>query len=157
MKKGRWKVEADGTILIPEVYNRYKKIVYLDDHRLIRMGVIEHCIKPMFSNVQVTEIEDGAVALDFIIQHVGLGEKIDLFITDINHPGLSGIEVSKAIRENERLTVSTHRIPIIIISMSENPRLPELKMENIIDAYFCKADEPDLIMEKMEELLLMEQ
>ena len=156
MRDRKWMVSEDGTVSIPEVYSQIKRIVYLDDHKLLRAGLIQNCINSLFKNAQVIEIPDGNQALDFIMEDLEQGNRIDLFITDVNHPGMNGIDICKAIRANEGLKKLVRKIPIVIICMAQNPALPKLKEDQIIDAYFCKADEPVNIMDAIEDLLLIQ-
>ena len=79
--------------------------------------------------------------------------KIDLFITDINHPGLRGQELVKSIRFQEVLAGNPTRIPIIILSMVDESCYPELVKDKIIDSYLTKATEPEDIIDCMEEIL----
>lgn len=129
------------------------RVVYLDDHKLFRGTVVNYCIKPFFKNMDIIEFENGDDTYDFIKTEIGNNNKIDLIITDINHPGLRGQELVKYIRFHEGLSVSSKRIPIIMLTMVDETRYPELVEDKIVDSYLSKATEPEDIIDCMEEIL----
>jgi len=115
--------------------------------------MIDYCIRPFFKNIDFIEFENGDEAHKFIKNEIDNGSKIDLFITDINHPGQMGQDLVKSIRFYERLSGNSTRIPIMILSMVEETRYPELITENIVDSYLTKATDPEDIIDCMEVIL----
>ena len=91
------------------------KIVHLDDHRLFLNG-LSTCINHKFSHVELISFGDTNEAFYYVINSILKNKKIDLLITDINHPGLNGYEFAKAIRNIERWHGS-QLIPILILTM----------------------------------------
>lgn len=89
------------------------RISHLDDHILYAKG-ISNCILKKFPNATFKNIQDGDKALEYVINCFENIQLLDLIITDINHPGLNGIDFSKAVREKEK---SLKKIPIIFITM----------------------------------------
>jgi len=103
--------------------------------------------------MDIIEFENGDNAFDFIKNEINGEKKIDLIISDINHPGLRGQELAKSIRFQEALSGNPTRIPIMILSMVDETRYPELVADNIVDSYLTKATEPETIIDCMEEIL----
>lgn len=62
---------------------------------------------------RVTSFEDGARALEKVLEQTATGEPVDLLVIDIEMPGVTGIEVLEAI---EKLGL---RLPVLAISGSE--------------------------------------
>jgi len=129
------------------------RILVLDDHKLFRKAITEYCIRPFFKNIDLLEFENGDDAYEFIKNEINNKNKIDLFITDINHPGIRGQELVKSIRFQEALSGNPANIPIMILSMVDETRYPELVADNIVDSYLTKATEPEDIIDCMEEIL----
>jgi DNA-binding response OmpR family regulator len=77
-------------------------ILYVEDEEKIRKS-LEKTLKMMFKNV--ISCEDGKIALDIFED-----EKIDIILSDINLPKISGIELSKIIREKNS------NVPIILLT-----------------------------------------
>ncbi len=123
------------------------RIVHLDDHKVFRDGLANSCIWPVFTNLELIEFSDGDEAYEFIKNEINAKRKIDLIITDINHPGLKGNEFAKAVKDYERLSDNTIHIPILIISMVEEKNFPELRADKIVEAYFTKATEVQEIVD----------
>lgn len=155
MNLSKWSIIAPGNLFYKgrSPLSSPRRVIYLDDHALFRSAVIDHCIKPFFSNVQVKEFSDGNEAIEHIKNELRSNCRIDLIITDINHPGLRGQELVKSIRFQEVLSCNPTRIPIIILSMVDETRYPELLADNLVDSYLTKATEPEDIIDCMEDIL----
>lgn len=130
-----------------------KRIIHLDDHSIFRDGLSKSCIQPFFTNAELIGFSNGDEAYDFIKNEITANRKIDLIITDINHPGLKGNELAKAIRDYERLSDNPIHIPILIISMVEEKNFPELRANKVVDAYLTKATEVEDIIVCIETIL----
>ena len=137
-------------------YASLSRIIHLDDHSLFRDGVLKYCIKPFFTNPDVIEFSNGDEAYKFIMDEIEANKKIDLIITDINHPGLKGNEFVKAVRYYENLFNSSMHIPIIILSMVEETYFPELIVNKIVDGYLPKTTEVKDIIVCMETILQLD-
>ena len=81
-----------------------QRILCVDDERLNRT-----IVRDMLSSARfmVLEAENGEEALNILKQH-----KIDVILLDINMPGMSGFDVCRRIKADER----TRHIPIIMIT-----------------------------------------
>jgi two-component system chemotaxis response regulator CheV len=135
------------------IYTSPARIIHLDDHILFRNGLSSSCIWPFFTNAELIEFANGDEAYEFIKTEIKANKKIDLIITDINHPGLKGDELVKGIRLYEELSNSSIRIPILIISMVGEKNFPELRENKIVFDYLSKATEVESIVNCLEEIL----
>ncbi len=89
--------------------NRVIKILVVDDSRTVVHGlrsVLEQ------DGYHVMEAYDGMTAIELAKAH-----KPDLILMDVIMPGLNGFQATRKIRKDP----STHTIPIIIISATEQP------------------------------------
>ena len=154
MLYSKWSISPTGTLLHngrPMAQQPFH-IIYLDDHRLFFKGMMQG-IRPFFPKANIINITNGDEALRLIQRHIVNKVAIDLVITDINHPGINGIEFLKELRNFEVLQHSA-RIPAIVISMVELERLPALSQPgSMIDGYFPKAAEPEDVVQCMEDIL----
>lgn len=129
------------------------RILVLDDHVLFRQAITAYCILPFFSNINLIEFGNGDKADAFIKNEIDNKNRIDLIITDINHPGMRGQDLVKSIRYYESLSCNQIRIPIIILTMVNETCYPELITDKMVDHYLTKATEPEDIIDCMEEIL----
>lgn len=131
------------------------KIVYLDDHALFTKAMSQQCIYPYFPNAQLIQFTNGDSAHDYLEHVIQAHDKIDLFITDINHPGMQGDCLSHALRSHEKKFASPFKIPILIVSMgAENEE--SIYFDNsgtIIQKYLTKAATIEEIVYSIMELL----
>jgi len=84
------------------------KILIVDDNRMILQALSEH-LEAMGHDTEVAS--SGADALELL-----RNLQPDLIIMDIVMPGLSGIEVTKKIRENPK----TQAIPVVAFTSQSN-------------------------------------
>ncbi|MDH7462153.1 response regulator [Chitinophagaceae bacterium 26-R-25] len=119
-------------------------IIHLDDHSLFRKGVKISLLKKL-PNIQIKEFSRNDGALEFIASSYKDNKKIDLIITDFNHPGPNGLIFAKEVRELEKkFNVKT---PIMLFTMRwEDSSLIEATKAGIFDGYFPKSAELDGII-----------
>ena len=131
------------------------KIVYLDDHLLFSNAMSQQCICPYFPNARLLQFTNGDSAHDYLENAFKSNEKIDLFITDINHPGMQGDCLSHALRSYEKKFASPFKIPILIVSMAaENEE--SIYFDNsgtVIQKYLTKAATVEEIIYSIKDLL----
>ncbi len=82
-----------------------KKILVVDDSQTMRLFIIFQLVK-MLPNVDIVEAVDGYDALEKLNHY-----EVDLILTDMNMPGLSGAEVIRSVREGPNKAM-----PIIAIT-----------------------------------------
>lgn len=136
------------------IYALPLRIIHLDDSFAFRKGVLSSCIQPFLTNHELIEFENGDEAYKFIKTEISGNKKIDLIITDINHYGLRGNELAKAIRLYEEQFKSSHRIPIIVLTMVEEKVHSELIANNIVDAYLSKSASVEDVISCIQKLLV---
>lgn len=155
MIRSKWSISARGQFVYEKLPNlsEHRRIVYLEDHSLFRDTVINYCIKPFFSNIQLIEFSDGNDAYGHIENELRANGDIDLIITDINHPGMRGNELVNAVRFIEGFAGSRIHIPIIVLSMVEEARYPDLRKNKMVDRYLSKSTEAEDIVDCLEEIL----
>ncbi len=82
-----------------------KRILLADDHSFIRLGLIQ-IIKDEFPFAEIKEVGDGESLLKEVMKH-----KWDLVISDLEMPGMSGLEVLEKIKQIEP------SLPVLILSI----------------------------------------
>ncbi|MBN8884882.1 MAG: response regulator transcription factor [Rudaea sp.] len=108
------------------------RIVMMDDHALVRMGVRLILEKQPDMEV-VGEAEDGDVGLQQIRKF-----KPDLALVDLHMPNVNGIEVTERVRRSK---LSTR---IVILTMASDAPFPRRLLEAGASGYLtkgCPADE----------------
>ena len=80
------------------------------------------------SGYQVMTASDGLEAMK-----LALSAKIDVVITDAVMPNLSGQELARFLRSNQKLS----HLPIVLLTGQENKEAANTA-ENLIDAFLCK-------------------
>jgi len=96
---------------------RTLNILHLDDQILFAGGIL-NCILKKFPNVAIKNIQNGDEALKYVSSCIINKKKLDLIITDINHPGLNGVDFANAVRLIEK--DFKNKIPIIFITMIDD-------------------------------------
>ena len=131
------------------------QIVYLYDHLIFSSAMSQQCIKPYFPKAYLIQFTNGDSAHDYLENAIKAHDKIDLIITDINHPGMQGDCLSQAIRSYEKMSASPFKIPILIVSMAaENEE--SIYFDNSgkgIQKYLTKAATVEEIVYSIKELL----
>lgn len=132
-------LEVIGNVLMSpfkKKANRNFLIVHLDDHLLFRTG-IKQCVTKHFINSKVHDFVSNAEALNFIAECYNNRRKIDLIITDFNHPGPDGLVFGKEVRQlQKQFRIET---PIIMFTMCwDLPQLIEATQLGIFDDYIAK-------------------
>ena len=117
-----------------------KKILVIEDDPDIRV-MMDFILRDAYSLVLC---EDGRSGISR-----ALSEKPDLILLDIYMPGLSGLEVCKAIRENP----DTSHIPIIILTAGAQKDEVSEGYSLGANDYVCKPFDPDELLERIEKLI----
>jgi len=96
--------------------NKDMKILIVDDFSTMRR-IIKNLLRDLgFTNVK--EADDGNTALPMLTS-----EHFDFLVTDWNMPGMTGIDLLRAVRADERLK----HLPVLMVTA-------EAKREQIIEA-----------------------
>ena len=130
------------------------KIVYLDDHALFSRAMSQQCIYPYFPNACLIQFTNGDRAHEFLEASIKAYDKIDLFITDINHPGIQGDYLAHFIRIHEKTSASPFVVPILVVSMvGDNEE--SIYFDNsgtVIQKYLTKAVTVEELVSTIKEL-----
>lgn len=110
--------------------NRPMRVVIADDHMVVRQG-IRGVLEEIDGLEIVAEAGDGDEALALVAEH-----HPDVVVVDVNMPGKTGLEVTKALREDE--------IPvrILILSMHDDPEYILQAVRAGADGYVLKDVAP---------------
>ncbi|MCG8537968.1 MAG: chemotaxis response regulator CheY [Pseudomonadales bacterium] len=117
------------------------KILIVDDFSTMRR-IIKNLLRDLgFTNTQ--EADDGSTALPML-----KGSDFDFLVTDWNMPGMTGIDLLKAVRADEKL----QSLPVLMVTA-------EAKREQIIEAaqagvngYVVKPFTAQALKEKIEKI-----
>lgn len=124
------------------VMDRNLRILVVDDFTTMRRIIIGLLKDLGFSNVE--EADDGKTALPMLQSH-----KYDLMISDWNMPGMTGLDLLKAVRADENLS----KLPVLLVTA-------EAKKEQIVEAaqagvngYIVKPFTAITLKDKLEKIL----
>lgn len=116
-------------------------VLVVDDSRVIRKLILNilndedfHCI----------EAENGIDALEKLVI-----KNVDLIITDLNMPQMSGLELVKTIRSSEVY----NKIPIIILTTEKNQQEQESCLNAGVNIYLIKPLSPEELEANINNLL----
>jgi CheY-like chemotaxis protein len=108
---------------------RVATVLVVDDSPVVR-DVVGETLRSY--GLQVLEAGDGQEAL----QKLGLEQRIDLLVTDVDMPRLDGLELLKAVRKLPQ----GKRLPAVVVSMRGSERDRQAAMDAGADAYLVKSD-----------------
>lgn len=127
--------------LNPEVSGRAMKILVVDDFSTMRR-IIKNLLRKL-GYEQVDEAEDGAKALPML--HSG---DYDFLITDLNMPGMSGLELLRAVREDTRLSA----LPVLVVTADANREQIVEAAQAGVNGYVVKPFTAAVLQEKIEQI-----
>jgi two-component system, chemotaxis family, chemotaxis protein CheY len=117
-----------------------KTVLLLDDARSIRSVYSEVIRQAGFEAVTASSAEEG---LQYIVDH----GTPDLIITDINMPGMSGMEFCKRVRH-----VAT-QTPILVMSVLSDKGLVAEARNLGVQGWMLKPVEPEYFLNKLKSVL----
>ncbi len=106
------------------------RVVVADDHAVVREG-IRHVLERADGLEVVAEAGDGEEALASVDAH-----DPDVIVLDVSMPGLTGLEVTKRLRDDER------GLGILILSMFDDPEYVLQAVRSGADGYVLKDAGP---------------
>lgn len=117
-----------------------KKVLLLDDARSIRT-IFKQFIEEAGYNAQIaSNAQEG-------LQMIEDGIQPDLIITDLNMPGMNGIQFSKCAR------ASLQDIPILVMSSDSDIKVMNQAMEAGVTGWMLKPVAYDLFVDKLHQFL----
>ncbi|MDT3405553.1 response regulator transcription factor [Mucilaginibacter terrae] len=114
---------------------RKVNILLAEDHHIVRNGIRSLLEKQSFIHI-VGEAENGAEALQLIND----GLRPDILITDINMPGMGGVELI------ENLKVAWPKTRVVVLSMLDNDKFITRAFNAGASAYLLKNVSPEELM-----------
>ena len=123
-----------------------KKILVADDDE-IHLAIVERLLQE--KGVTVTTVCDGAEALHIYRSEHG---KFDLILMDVIMPDISGIEVTRQIRESSMIP-QADTIPIVAMSVNTTREQYESGLAAGMDAYLPKPVDSDRLYRTIEKYL----
>jgi two-component system chemotaxis response regulator CheY len=118
------------------------KILIIDDFKTTRR-ILKTTLKHM-GLTELTEASDGKEALKLL-----LNESFDLIISDWNMPNMSGLELIKAIKQNEALK----SIPFIMVTSEANKNNVVAAIKAGVSDYLTKPFTAETITLKVKRIL----
>ncbi|WP_105616574.1 response regulator transcription factor [Vallitalea okinawensis] len=116
-------------------------ILVADDEKFIRRGIITILSKNYADNIKLFEARNGMEVLEIIQRH-----KIDLIISDIKMPKMTGIELIKA------LSKSSYRCEVIFVSGYEEFEYAKEAIKHGVRAYLLKPVKKNELIEEIDKI-----
>ena len=117
------------------------KILVVDDFSTMRR-IIKNLLKDLgFTSIQ--EADDGNTALPMLVQ----GD-FDFVVTDWNMPGMTGIELLKHVREDERLKT----LPVLMVTAEAKRDQIVAAAQAGVNGYVVKPFTAAVLKEKIEKI-----
>jgi len=121
---------------------RRKKALVVDDMPWMRM-IIRSLLNHM-GDIDTVEAADGYEALKYLsVCHV------DILICDWNMPGISGLDVLKAVRQELQL----HNLPVLMVTAEHSQRQVADAIDAGVTAYVSKPFTPGVLQAHILECL----
>ena len=118
------------------------KFLVVDDSPTMRRIVCNALIEIGFSDLK--EAEDGVQAIELLTS-----ESFDFVITDWNMPNMNGLELTKAIRQNDTLK----ELPILMVTTRGMKEDVLAAMQAKVSNYVVKPFTPEILREKIDMIL----
>ena len=119
-------------------------VLVTDDSQIVRQVIIKTLSVAGVETNEIYQAGDGKEALALLDE-----KQIDLVISDLNMPVMSGIEMFEHMQKNE----ATKTIPVIVVTTDgSQTRIDELKAQGI-KGYIRKPFTPEQIREVVDEVL----
>jgi two-component system, chemotaxis family, chemotaxis protein CheY len=126
------------------MYAPETKILVIDDMKTMRM-VMKKCLKELgFTNL--AEADDGETAWPLIDQEASAGTPFQLILSDWNMPKLSGLDLLKKIRKDERVKA----VPFLLITAESDKGQVMEAIKAGVSNYLVKPFTADQVKEKLE-------
>jgi len=119
-------------------------LLIVDDSRSMRMVIRKILDMSGFKAGQYYEAGSGQEALEILDQH-----HVDLVLTDINMPAMSGLELLAKIRESEQWS----KMPVIIVSTEGSQQRREEAVRLGAAGYLQKPFQPEEVREVLNQSL----
>ena len=134
------KVNEQKGMTAEETVTGKKAILLIDDNPLIK-DYLQQVFAERYLLYTATDSEDGFRIAQQLIP--------DLIISDINMPGMDGVELCRKIKETE----STGHIPVILLTGMTETHIKLRGIESGADDYITKPFDTELLLARLDTLL----
>jgi len=118
-----------------------KKIIVADDHSLIRLSLIQ-ILKDEYPDIEVSEAEDGISLVKQVMEN-----KYDLVITDIDMPGLNGLQAL------EKIKAINPKLPVLVLSIYTEDLYAVRVLRSGASGYMNKKSAPYELIDAIKRIL----
>lgn len=101
-----------------DIESRPLHILHVDDHSIMADG-FRLSVESKMPGVQIQHISNGNDALHYIETCFQQNLPLDLLVTDVSHPGMSGLELCRSIKGLQKLY--GRRLPAVVFTMHTDP------------------------------------
>lgn len=122
---------------------KYLKVLTVDDDHAIRDLMLQSLHNLGFSNI--TQVADGSIAWSLLLK-----EKFELLITDWMMPNMDGLELTIAVRSNERLK----DLKILMVTSNKDPFQITKAINAGVNEYLLKPFNIESLQEHLTRVLL---
>ena len=119
-------------------------VLIVDDSQTMRKVIRKSLVLSGFKMGECWEAGDGRQALDLFHS-----QRVDLILTDLNLPGMSGLDMVKELQQEENF----RRVPVIIITTHNNENLLQEGSALGIKAYIQKPFRPETIRDVLSQTM----
>ena len=119
------------------------KVLVVDDHKMTRTMVKDILKGSGFT--EIIQAENGLLAL----KSLELEDGIELIVCDWNMPGVTGLEVLRGVRSNEK----TKDLPFLMLTAEAYRENVHAAVEAGVDDYIVKPFTANVLIEKVENVL----
>lgn len=119
------------------------KVLTVDDDHAIRDLMLQSLHNLGFSNI--TQVADGSIAWSLLLK-----EKFELLITDWMMPNMDGLELTIAVRSNERLK----DLKILMVTSNKDPFQITKAINAGVNEYLLKPFNIESLQEHLTRVLL---
>lgn len=125
---------------VPSEPLNLRKILLVEDDDDVR----DFLVGELCSYFEVKAVADGNTALK-----IAQTDDIDLIVSDVMMPGMSGFELTKKLKNN----FATSHVPIVLLTALDNPESKLEGVESGADSYVTKPFSPKLLIMRMFKLI----
>ena len=119
-------------------------LIIADDHKMFLDGLLS-ILKNKESYTVLFTATNGGPVIKYV--RINPEDKIDLVITDVSMPEVSGIELNKLLKEENK------NIKTLVVSMHHTPEIIDELIEGQVDGYVPKNAEKEELLEAIETIL----
>ncbi|OWW18858.1 hypothetical protein AYR66_04345 [Noviherbaspirillum denitrificans] len=111
--------------------------------------VIGSLLKDQLRNVRISEAADGRSALQMLKSADAEGKPFDFVVTDCHMPNMSGLDLLRAIREEEGL----RDLPVLLVTAEATRDMILAAAKAGADGYIVKPFNADTLRTKLQQIL----